>query len=382
MKCPKCSGDLPEGSVFCPWCGKRQSPAPRSRKRRTSGSGSISKLSGKRARPYLARLNGVTVGTFATVREAERALSRLVDVDLSDKYNWTFAQVYEAWRPEHAAVLNARAQAGGRGTTGMAGYATAYNQCPSLHDRPLRHLRKADLQSVLSGLSAKGLSNSSISKVRQLMSQLYQWAMAEHIVTVNLAKSLDVAPAAKSRPAVFTAEEIRRIQNCDRPAAAVTLILLATGCRIGELFSARTADCTDSFFTAGSKTEAGVARIIPVAPLGLPAYRALLSRARERNAQLLIGGYDGNRKPSNWRKREYRPMLESLGISTEKTPHKARHAFATAAVAAGVRPEDLTQILGHASYTTTVDIYTHKTPDELLDAAHKIDPAADPLPSK
>ena len=374
--CLRCRAELPEGAPFCPWCGRRQAPAPRTRKRRTPGSGSICKLSGKRSKPYVARLNGVTIGTFATVREADRALARLVDTDIGDKYNWTFRQVYEAWKPEHADLLRSRAQARGTGTTGMATYSGAFKHCAELHDRPMRSIRKADLQAILSKMADDGLSHSTICKMRQLFSQLYQWAMAEHIVSVNLAPALDVVPPKKAEPKTFTPEEVQAIAASELPAARVALILLATGCRIGELFALRLEDCAADYFVSGSKTDAGTRRVIPVSPIGLAAYQELRRAAVAKGAELLIDGYEGNHNSSNWRKREYYPMLDALGISREKTPHKTRHTYATAAVSAGVAPEDLKGILGHASYTTTVDIYTHKSPDVLIAAAASIDPSA------
>ena len=372
MKCPKCDRDLPEGAAFCAYCGRRITPAPRKRKRRTSGSGNISKLSGKRAKPYLARLDGVTVGTFATVREAELALSRLCDATVTDKFNWTFQQVYDAWYPEHEAVLLARAQVRGSGSTSMEGYTHAVKHCAALCSRPFRSIRKGELQAVLNAMRDKGYSPSTAEKVKLLFSQLYQWAIAEHITQANLSNTLVVHPRTKADPQLFTADEIRRIIECGLPGAPVAVILLATGCRIGELFSARTEDCFDDYFVSGSKTAAGIARAIPVAPFGLPAYRAMRGAALERGAELLIGGYDGNRAPANYRKREYYAMLDALGIDRAKTPHKARHTFATAAVAAQVRPEALKGMLGHASYTTTIDLYTHQPSAQLLEEVKKI----------
>ena len=380
MYCVKCKKELPDGAVFCPWCGRRQIPL-RARRRRTSGSGSISKLSGRRSKPYLARLNGMTVGTFATVREAELALSRLADRTVTDRFNWTFAQVYDAWRPEHALLLDARSQARGTGTTGMESYSTAYTYCAALYYRPFRQLRRADLQSVLTEIHNRGLSSATAAKVKQLFSQLYKWAIADGIVPANLADSLIIRPDVKKPPEVFTKEEIRSIQKSGHPAAAVALVLLATGCRINELFRARTEDCTDDYFISGSKSRAGVRRTIPVSPIGLSAYRNMLQKARELGAPLLIDGYDGNKRPENYRKRDYYPMLESLGIPKTKTPHKTRHAYTTAAVASGVRPEALTEILGHSSYSTTIDIYTHQSSDQLLREAQKVNLTGSPAPN-
>lgn len=371
MFCLKCKKEIPDDAPYCCWCGRRQVPA-RTRKRRTSGSGNISKMSGHRSRPYLARMNGICIGTFATVREAELALAHLAGKDLTDRFNWTFSQVYDAWMPEHKLLLETRSQARGTGTTGMEGYATAYTYCKALYNKTFRNLKRADLQHVLLEIHDRGLSESTAAKVKQLFSQLYKWTIVDGIVSSNLAETLVICPDKKKKPQVFTPADIKAIQDCDHIAKPVALILLGTGCRINELFSARTEDCTPDYFIAGSKTESGVRRIIPVSPIGLDAYRQMLANAKANDGPLLIDGYAGQKRAENYRKRDYYPMLDSLGLSRALTPHKARHAYATAAVASGVRPEALKEILGHSSYTTTIDVYAHQSSATLLQEAMKV----------
>lgn len=48
------------------------------------------------------------------------------------------------------------------------------------------------------------------------------------------------------------------------------------------------------------------------------------------------------------------------------TPHSTRHTFASLSAAAGMRPENLQKIIGHADYSTTADIYIHKDISELI----------------
>ena len=76
MECIKCRKPLPEGAAFCPACGKKQA-AERKHRKRANGTGTISKLSGNRAKPWQARRNNVSIGTFATRAEAQKALERL-----------------------------------------------------------------------------------------------------------------------------------------------------------------------------------------------------------------------------------------------------------------------------------------------------------------
>ncbi len=83
--------------------------------------------------------------------------------------------------------------------------------------------------------------------------------------------------------------------------------------------------------------------------------------------ELQISGYAGQKVIANFRKRDYYPLLERLGIS-KKTPHATRHTFASWAVANNIKPELLQKMLGHADYSTTANIYEHFDIDQLVNA--------------
>ena len=73
MECVKCKKEIEDDSVFCRFCGKKQI-TERKHKKRANGTGCINKLSGNRAKPWMARKNDVLIGTFATRTEAQKAL--------------------------------------------------------------------------------------------------------------------------------------------------------------------------------------------------------------------------------------------------------------------------------------------------------------------
>lgn len=362
MDCIKCKATLPEGALFCPLCGKKQAPEQRKRRKRANGSGTIYKMPGNRAKPWAAQRNNVYIGSFKTYAAAQKALERITDVDINDKYNLTFAQIYELWKPVHARTV----------TPGqMACYEAAYKSCSDLYDQKFRLLRKSDFQSVILKLEAKGRAKSTCEKAMQLFGQLSKWAMDEGIVNQNHARNVSIAAKQKSKKIPFTDAQIQAIEKSKARAADIVLILIATGARINELFKVPVSDCHDNYFIGGSKTEAGERRVIAVSPIGLEAYQTLLQNARAHRCPLLIDAYEGNRDTSNFRKRDFKELMKEIGV-TNMTPHTCRHTFSTLAVRNGVTAPILRRMMGHADIKTTDKIYTHLDADDILSEIGKI----------
>lgn len=362
MICIKCKAELPDGALYCLLCGKKQVPERRKRRKRANGSGTIYKMSGSRTKPWAAKRNNVFLGSFKTYADAQKALERTTDADITDKYNLTFAQIYQLWRPVHAREVS---------KSQMSNYSTAFRQCAALHDRKFRSLRKSDFQSVIIALEEAGKSKSTCEKPIQLFGQLSRWALDECIINQNHAQNVTTTAQQKSVREPFTDAQIRAIRASSLRAAPIALILIATGARPNELFKVPVSDCYDTYFVGGSKTRAGTGRVIAVSPLGLAAYQELLRSAREAGGPRLIDGYQGNRDTVNFRKRDFRELMEAIGCP-RMTPYHCRHTFATLAVRGGVKPQLLTRMMGHADIKTADKSYTHLNADDILSEISKV----------
>lgn len=358
MLCRKCNKEIPEDAVFCHLCGTRQVAAERKHRKRANGTGCISRMAGNRVKPWIARRAGVTIGTYTTRIEAQRALERLTDESVTDKYNLTFADIYELWLPEHSRDI---------GSTAVGNYRTAYNYCEHLYDQRFRSLRASDFQAVIIAMEKKGLSKSSCEKASQLFGQLSAWAIREGISAVDYSRHITIAAKQKTEGKVFTANELRSIAASTNTAAAIVRILLATGCRGNELFSAKLADCHEGYFVGGSKTASGRGRIIAVTEYGAADYRRLVEAATAAGSDLLIGGYEGNHTYANFAKREFKQLMDELGIKGY-TPYDCRHTFTTLATKSGMDKQILRRVLGHADLATTDKYYTHLDPTDILNA--------------
>lgn len=365
MICVKCKADLPVGAIYCPLCGKKQEPRQRKHRKRANGTGCISKLSGNRSKPWLAKRNGVCIGTFATRTEAQKALERITDATITEKYNLTFAQVYQAWKPVQERKVS---------KSQMTCYTSAYNNCPELHHRLFRKLRKSDFQAVIIRLEQAGKSKSTCEKMRQLFSQLSKWALAEEIVQTNHAQHLETVAKQLTTKEAFLDADIQAIRKSENRGAPIVLILISCGCRPNELFNAMLVNCHDDYFIGGSKTEAGTDRPIVISPLGLEAYQTLRRNAIENKGQRLIDGFSGNRDQRNFAKREFRSLMAEIG-RPEMTMYNCRHTYITNAARNGVDQRALQQMVGHIDPDTT-KIYTHLNIDDLREESRKIKPSA------
>lgn len=353
MECIKCKKDIPDGSVFCCWCGKQQQATQRKALKRANGTGTVYKLQGRRTRPWVAAKGKTIIGYYDKKTAALDALARLQGRSVGEIYNWTFAEVYEAWKDEHFRDIGAK---------GIESYERAYDVFEPLHDRKFRELRTADYQIVIDKYSDK--SHSLLSKFKQLATQMSQWGIRQELITTNFASFIKLPENVKKEKEIFSEEDIQKLEADGSQTAKLTLMMVYTGMRIGELFGLRTENIHETYVIGGEKTEAGRNRIIPIRSEGRKYFAEFKERAK---GELLISGYAGQKVIANFRKRDYYPLLERLGIS-KKTPHATRHTFASWAVANNIKPELLQKMLGHADYSTTANIYEHFDIDQLVNA--------------
>lgn len=333
--------------------------------KKANGNGSISKLSGIRRKPYIARVTlgwdektgrqiRKTIGTYVTQKEAQKALIDYLDnpydLDLS---NILFKDVYEKWsklkypKVSHSAIL---------------GYQSAYNNVEKLHNMKIKDIKARHLQEAIDSCS-KGQATKK--KIKFLFGQMFAYAMQNDIITKDYSEFVDIGKASEeSKREPFSNKEIELLWKHidDIEFIDTILIMIYSGFRIGELLELETKniDLVNMTMTGGLKTEAGKNRLVPIHPKIFP----LIEKRYNKDNQYLIINFKGKKmKYDNYYKEKFIPIMEQLNM--KHRPHDCRHTFATLLSNANANATAIKKMIGHESYTTTEKIYTHKDIEEL-----------------
>ena len=76
---------------------------------------------------------------------------------------------------------------------------------------------------------------------------------------------------------------------------------------------------------------------------------------------------------SNVVKRHFKPILSRAGLPSNIRLYDLRHSCATILLQAGMNPKIVSERLGHASITLTLDTYSHVLPDMQESAAERME---------
>lgn len=377
MICIKCKRVIADGSVFCNWCGKKQTVIKTKKRsaRRVNGQGSICKLTDrKRKKPYMARLKAVydpfegreirpVLGCYETKEQAANALALAYENMPTEKYNYSLENLYKEWSSQHFKDLS---------KSGTDSIKASWKYLEPIKDEKFRILRTEDIQKCVDAAINKGKSRATCEKIKQLYSQLCKYAMQYDVINKNYAEFIKLPKAEKAEKQVFTNEQIQLLfDNSHNDTAKIILILIYTGFRINELFDITkdNVNLSELYFIGGNKTESGKNRLVPINKKIVNFVVYFYNRS---NSNYLISNTDNGKKDSgNFRKREFYPFLASLDIKNI-TPHCTRHTFATLGQAAGIAPEDMIKLIGHADYATTTENYVHQNIEKLRNAINKI----------
>lgn len=320
--------------------------------RRPNKSGSISKMSGKRHKPWRARITtGYTedgkqiskyIGSFATKKEAVLALEAYTACPELPR-SMTLA---EAWKGfSEADTIR-------KGT--LISYRSAFRKCSQYHDTALEDFN-LDIMQGLVDLDPHTFATSSTMK--KMLAAVMEYGFAHDGCPASrrdLLKYIKL-PDRPSKTAArrFTDSEI---QSAIDSGCSLAVVLLFTGLRREELYSlqAEDVDYTNQIIhVRKSKTAAGI-RDVPIPDRLIPWLKPLLESGDLQHSPEWISQHLWKPYPIHSLRR-----------------HDCRHTYISLLTEAGVDERMIKQLVGHAG-GVTIDVYTHINDKTKLETVNKV----------
>lgn len=330
-------------------------------KRSANGSGTIYKRQGV-SKPYSVygkayRENGVMkreyLGSFKTRKEAEeRRVAYITNPEIK-RTDLTFKDVYEDYT-KSARYSNLTVST-------QQNYSAAFKHCVRIYSVRFADLRTAQMQEIITNLAEKGLSQSSVTKVKLLFTVLSSYALQNDIITKSYAEFVVLPKFEQTEKRALTDLEIEKIAKAAQQgnkAAQWVYLLICSGWRISEFLELTPFSFNKEEYTlcGGKKTQAGKNRIVPVHE----NLKWILDSQLSQKGETIFCKENGKPMTSNYfRKYMFKPLLEELNIDSSITPHITRHTFATKLKQAGADDFYRKKLLGHTSSDVTDGVYTH-----------------------
>lgn len=275
---------------------------------------------------------------------------------------------------------------------------------PALGKKKLQDLKSMDIQKFYnalaekSPLSDKPLSAKSIKNIHMNFLGALGQAVKMDLIKKNPAKHVEVPKTKKYQAEVYTPEEVQTLLEnvIDTDMEVPIALLVGLGLRRGEVLALRWQDVDlergkvcirrnmvkvgKEIIFKDPKTETSNREIeLPSTLLKLlqvERKRYLTNKLKMgeqfEDNDLVVCWDDGKCINPDTLSQKFRRLIERIGLKHIRL-HDLRHTNATLMLEYGVNIKVAQQRLGHASISTTMDIYSHVTEKVEKEAADKLD---------
>jgi integrase len=248
-----------------------------------------------------------------------------------------------------------------------------------------------------------GLSSATVHKMHVVLHKALAQAVRDGLIPRNATEAVKVPQVRRKEILPLSAEEAKRLLATAGEAGdrfeALYVLAVTTGLRQEELLALkwddvdleggvlrvrRTLTRAKGTYTLGEPKTARSRRSVRLTEMAVEALRTHLARQLEeidrvgspyKDEGLVFATEKGTLvNPTNLRRRSFTPLLERAGLPQVRF-HDLRHTCATLLLTKNVNPKVVSEMLGHASISITLDTYSHVLPNMQDSAARALEEA-------
>lgn len=272
---------------------------------------------------------------------------------------------------------------------------------PYIGSLQLQSVRGAHIQKLYNALIEKGLSTKTVKNVRGILSKSFSVAKKQGLIAINPVDAAEVPKGMRHEIKPLTISELPLFLEAisGHPLENFFAVCLFCGLREAEALglSWQQVDFDNGTITICQQlqksklkgvpyhieksTKGGRDRTIMPPPEVFDYLRR--EQQKQRINKMRVGGLwsnpndlvftnEGGRYLTvDYVYKRFKAIAEAIGRSDLRV-HDLRHTCATTAIAAGVNPKAVQQMLGHADISITLNIYTHTGEEMKQQAAERV----------
>ena len=313
---------------------------------------------------YASKQVYITIGYYETRQDAIQALAEYNKNPYDIKPNVTFTEVYSKWSERKFEEVS---------RSNVNGYKAAYNLCSALYNMRFVDIKLSHLQGMV---DSSGKNYPTLKKLKSMLSQVYDYAVMNDIIPKDkhIIEYLDIGTPQKSNKHFrFTDKEINTMWSWSKnnEYIQVMLMLIYTGVRPGELFNTKKSnvDMKERFFYIKKGKNNNAIRKVPIPDKVYPFFEHWMKKDSEYLICQLNGRefrFDTNH--GQYTDSYWKPLLLDMGIlnyvndqgeSMEHTPDDTRHTFTTMWKEKKLDEAMRRKIQGHSGKGIGEIVYTH-----------------------
>ncbi|EFA23802.1 site-specific tyrosine recombinase XerD [Bifidobacterium gallicum] len=256
-------------------------------------------------------------------------------------------------------------------------------------------IRTEDVEQFVQHLDAQGLQPASIARRLACVRMFHRFLLQERAVAVDVTATMHAPKTGEHLPDVLSVDDVFQLLDTAQQMAstgdvvatrdwALLEMLYATGARVSEAVGLNLDDIDETDRVMRLTGKGSKQRLVPFGSTAAQALQQYLDASRpvleakakgERELRAVWLNKRGKRlsRQSAWE------VLQTAAGRAKLTrpihPHTLRHSFATHLIQGGADVRSVQELLGHASVQTT-QIYTHVSPDSLIEAYAMAHPRA------
>lgn len=376
MLCRKCNKAIPDGALYCSWCGAKQTVQLKKPKKRGNGTGTVYKLpDGK----YMAE---ITVSYFNS-DDGKRHRKKRTKTCIKSKDAWAALETLRDKQTEMKKpltlyqlkkIFEKSKKYDKLSTSQQNKLEYAWKRLAPIHHTKITEL-SLDTMQITVDEAVKTYYPARDMKV--LLSHLYKLAIQREFVLHNLSEYIELPDPPIAKREVFTDSEVEALwkdyngENKDGLIHAdkrnlftgYILIMIYTGMRYGELAKIRKENVflDKRYMIGGEKTEAGRDREIAIAKKILPIVTEKYNTGKKKLLEMNTDNFYN----------EYWNTIERIRIR-HLPPQVCRHTYFTLLTREKVHPGLIASMGGHAQYQTAIDNYNRLPVEDKIMAVDKL----------